>query len=154
MQSLDQPYQAVTVERSDLLPGAPFKMDPMEVQRLFGPTIGILPEREVQFVLYFVENQDVLIPESEAQLPTIITTIRERRSTAVSVTGHTDMTGSSEANYKLGLKRAERVAEILIKQGMDPANLFVFSHGETDPVVKTPRGIAEQKNRRVEVTVR
>jgi OmpA-OmpF porin, OOP family len=153
-QSLARPYQAVRVERSDLSPSPPFAMEEAEVRRLFGAAMDTLPVREVQFVLYFVEGSDSLIPESEAQLPAIFTAIEERRSTAVAVTGHTDMTGNSASNYQLGMKRAQRVANILISRGMDSSHVFVDSHGESDPVVKTPRGVAEQLNRRVEVIVR
>ena len=153
-QSLVQPYQAVRVERSDLSPSPPFAIDQADAQRLFGAALDVLPAREAQFTLYFREGTDVLTPESEAQLPAILNTVRERRSTAVSVTGHTDTTGDPESNFQLGMKRAQRVAGILISHGLDPAHVFVASHGEANLAVKTPRGVAEQRNRRVEVIVR
>lgn len=153
-QSLDRPYQAIQVERPDLAPGSPFIMEETEVKRRFGTVIDSLPDREIQFSLYFVEGKDVLIPESEAQLSAIFTAIGERHSTAITITGHTDTTGTSESNYLLGMKRAQRVADILIGRGLDSSHVFVSSHGETNPVIKTPRGVAEQRNRRVEVIVR
>jgi outer membrane protein OmpA-like peptidoglycan-associated protein len=153
-QSINQPYQAVQIERPDVLPSKPFTMEQAEVRRRFGAAMDVLPVREVRFTLYFKEGTDALIPESEAQLPAIFAAIEERHSTEVTVTGHTDMTGNPTSNYQLGMKRAQRVADILINKGMNASNLFTSSHGEADPIVKTPRGVAEQRNRRVEVIIR
>ena len=74
--------------------------------------------------------------------------------TAITVTGHTDTVASPQFNYNLGLKRAQGVATILLNQGVDAANLFVSSHGDADLLEKTERGIANARNRRVEVIVR
>jgi outer membrane protein OmpA-like peptidoglycan-associated protein len=153
-QVLSQPYQAVRVERADVSPSAPFTLDPAEVKRLFGAALDVLPAPEVQFLLYFDEDKDVLTAESEAQLPAIMNAIRERHSTAITVTGHTDTMGDSQYNYELGMKRAQRVAGILLGQGVKESDLFVSSHGDSDLLVKTARGVAEARNRRVEVIVR
>jgi outer membrane protein OmpA-like peptidoglycan-associated protein len=153
-QTLDQPYLAVKISRLYAAPSAPFTIDKAEVQQLFGATLNALPEEEMQFILYFDEGKDVLVPESEAQLGAIVKAIADRHSTAISVTGHTDTTGSSALNYQLGLKRAQKVAGILIAKGVSPNEVFVESHGDADLLVKTPRGVAEQRNRRVEVIVR
>ncbi|WP_321470933.1 OmpA family protein [uncultured Paludibaculum sp.] len=151
---LDQPYQAVTVQRADAAPSTPFVMTQAEVRRLFGAALDVLPPTEVQFVLYFQEGRDTLIPESEAQLPAIITAIQERHSTAITVTGHTDTTADPQFNYELGLRRAQTVARILTGKGVAASDVFVASHGQADLLVKTPNGVAEQRNRRVEVIVR
>jgi outer membrane protein OmpA-like peptidoglycan-associated protein len=62
--------------------------------------------------------------------------------------------GDSQYNYELGMKRAQRVAGILLGQGVKESDLFVSSHGDSDLLVKTARGVAEARNRRVEVIVR
>ena len=153
-QILSQPYEAVRVERADTSPTTPFPMEESEVRRVFGSLLDVLPAAEVVFTLYFAEGSDVLQPESQAQIPAILNTIRERRSTAITITGHTDTTADPQFNYQLGLRRADRVAAILRARGMDRAHLFVTSHGEANPAVKTGRGVSERLNRRVEVVVR
>jgi len=153
-QTLSEPYQAVRVQRSDVAPSPPFTMDPAEVRRIFGAVLDALPTAEVAFALYFGEGSETLVAESQAQIPTILNTIRERRSTAISVIGHTDTTADPQFNYRLGLRRAQGVAAILTAQGVDSSSLFVASHGDTDLAVKTARGVAERRNRRVEVIVR
>ncbi|MGJ5817142.1 OmpA family protein [Paludibaculum fermentans] len=151
---LDQPYQAVTVQRADTPPSQPFTMSQPEVRRLFGPALDVLPAAEVQFLLYFQEGRDTLIPESEALLPQILAAIAERHSTGITVTGHTDTTADPQFNYQLGLRRAQAVARLLTGKGVAASDVFVASHGQADLLVKTPNGVAEQRNRRVEVIVR
>jgi outer membrane protein OmpA-like peptidoglycan-associated protein len=153
-QNLDQPYQAVRVQRADAAPGAPFTLDQAEVKRLFGAALDVLPVPEVLFTLHFDENSVTLTPESDAQLPAILAAVRERHSTAITITGHTDTTGTAQANYELGLRRAQLVVGYLTAQGVDVASLFASSHGDADLLVKTGRGEAEPRNRRVEVIVR
>jgi outer membrane protein OmpA-like peptidoglycan-associated protein len=153
-QDLTLPYQAVRVERADVAPSAPFTLDQTEVRRLFGSAIDVLPVPEVQFVLHFDEGRDVLNAESAALIPAILNAIRERHSTAVTVTGHTDTTADPQFNYQLGLRRAQRVADLLKSQGVNESDIFASSHGDADLLVKTARGVVEAQNRRVEVIVR
>jgi len=153
-QDLTQPIQAVRVERNDVAPSAPFPLDQAEVRRLFGAALDVVPAAEVQFLLHFDEGRDVLNAESEALIPAVLKTIRERRSTSITVTGHTDTTATPQFNYQLGLRRAQRVADLLRSQGVNQSDLFVSSHGDADLLVQTARGVSELRNRRVEIIVR
>ena len=153
-QTLTQPYQAVHIARADTAPAPPTSMEQAEVRRVFGDVLDALPKAEVVFTLYFGENSESLLPESQAQMPAILAAIRERHSTAISIVGHTDMTASTDFNYRLGLRRANTVSAILHAQGVELSDIFPSSHGETDPVVKTARGVSEKLNRRVEMIVR
>lgn len=153
-QDLTQPYQAVRVDRNDVSPSAPFTLDQSEVRRLFGSALNVLPVPEVQFVLHFDEGRDVLNIDSAALIPAILQAIRERRSTDISVTGHTDTVADPQFNYQLGLRRAQSVVDILKGEGVSESDLFVSSHGDADPMVKTDRNVPNAQNRRVEVVVR
>jgi len=153
-QEIRQPCQVVRVERSDVAPTAPFAFDEPSVKRLFGTTEDNMPAPELTFVLHFDENKDVLNAESAARLPDIFRAIRDRHSTMVTVTGHTDTTGTPKYNDDLAMKRAQNVAGTLKAQGLDSSSLFVTSHGATDLLIKTGPDKAEPRNRRVEVIVR
>jgi len=152
-QEIRQPNQAVRVERADVAPTAPFAIDPPTVRRLFGTALDALPDAEVRFVLYFDEARDTLNAAAQSTMPAILKAVQERRSTDIRVTGHTDTTGTPQGNYELGLRRAQRVADVLRAQGVEESSLFVVSSGEADLLVKTERGKAEPQNRRVEVIV-
>jgi outer membrane protein OmpA-like peptidoglycan-associated protein len=154
VQTLDQARQAVRIERADVAPGTPFVMDEAEVRTRFGGALDLLPPAETRFLLYFNEATEQLTAESEAQIPAVLQTIRERGSTLISVTGHTDTTGDRRLNQQLGQRRADYVARRLREAGVAADALFADSHGKDDLLVKTADGVAEPKNRRVEILVR
>jgi outer membrane protein OmpA-like peptidoglycan-associated protein len=153
-QELSQPNQAVRVDRNNAPPSAPYQLSDADVKRLFGAAIDVLPAPEIQFVLHFDEGRDALNTDSQAMIPAILDAIRQRHSTSISVTGHTDTVDTPQFNYNLGLRRANGVATILLSQGVKASDLFISSHGDADLLVKTARGVAELRNRRVEVIVR
>jgi len=105
-------------------------------------------------VLYFKEDSDELTGESQALLPDVVRDIRARHAGDVGVVGHTDTVGTHEYNYRLGLRRAVRVADLLVALGVDRRLLDVTSHGKDDLLVPTGDGVPEPRNRRVEVTIR
>jgi hypothetical protein len=154
MQTLREPYQAVRLGGADVPPPAPVSMDQAEVRRIFGSVLDALPAPEVVFVLHYDLGSEVLLPESKAKIPEILQAIQERRSTEISIVGHTDTMADSKFNYQLGLRRAEGIAEMLRVAGVDSANIIVASHGDADLAVKTGRGVSEVRNRLVEVIVR
>jgi outer membrane protein OmpA-like peptidoglycan-associated protein len=136
-------------------PGAPAPIEPAEIRRLFGAALDALPPEEIVFNLYFRLGTTALAVESESVLPALLAAVRERKSTLLTVTGHTDSTGTSrDANYRLGLDRANAVGGRLRAIGVDAASIVIRSHGQDDPLVPTPVNTAEPRNRRVEVIVR
>jgi len=52
----------------------------------------------------------------------------------IRIEGNCDEWGTEEYNYALGLKRANRVKNALIKLGVDPKKLTIISYGELNPV--------------------
>jgi outer membrane protein OmpA-like peptidoglycan-associated protein len=151
---LAEAYSGVQVDRPDAPPGTPFKVDQAEVQRIFGSTLAVTPPAEVSFTLYFLSDSTTMDAPSQALLPDIFKAIQSRHSTDIEVIGHTDTTGTSASNQVLGMNRANSVAETLRSMGMNTENMSVSSHGDSDLLVPTPKGVAEPKNRRVEVIVR
>jgi outer membrane protein OmpA-like peptidoglycan-associated protein len=121
---------------------------------MFGSALDVLPGPELAFTLHFDLGSDDLTAESRAQVPAILNAIRERHSTAITVTGHADTVDAPDVNYRVGLRRAQGVAGILVAAGVNDADLAVSSHGDADLLVKTERGVPEARNRRVEVIVR
>ena len=95
-----------------------------------------------------------LTDESRAILSDILTAVKARKVPEVTVIGHTDTTGSTASNYKLGLERAQAVRALLLKAGLDASLVDVESHGEADPLQRTPDNTDEPRNRRVEITIR
>jgi outer membrane protein OmpA-like peptidoglycan-associated protein len=153
-QQLADPYSAVKVGRAGSAPSAPVPVDAAEVQRLFGDTLAFMPAPEARFNLYFQTGGTVLTAESAAELPQIMQAYSERRSTDVTIIGHTDTVGDSRTNYQLALQRAEHIRHSIQALGVSDSATFIESHGENDLLVPTPDEVAEPRNRRVEVIVR
>jgi outer membrane protein OmpA-like peptidoglycan-associated protein len=69
------------------------------------------------------------------------------------ITGHSDNIGSEEYNKQLGLERAEKIKQYLLKKGLPADMIEVSSMGETDPVSSNKTHNGRAKNRRVEITI-
>lgn len=134
-------------------PSAVTTADPEYIQRTFGEVLAAEPEPAERFILYFETGTTTLVPKSQSDIAAVAAAIKRRGAIAVSISGHTDSTGSGALNEKLALERAERVKALLVEQGVDPALLSVSSHGKGNPAVPTPEGVPEPRNRRVEATV-
>ena len=153
-QVLDTAGESTRVRRRTVRPKAPEVMADADIRGIFSEVLAVEPKPPARFLLYFHSGSVKLTAKSRAMLPDILSAVGVRSSTFISVTGHTDRTGSSEYNLALSLKRAERVKALLLKEGVPERSITVSSHGEANPLVKTDDGVAEPKNRRVEVIVR
>ncbi len=71
----------------------------------------------------------------------------------VLVSGHTDSAGSDEKNEMLSAARAKMVADLLISSGVKAEQIEAAHYGAARPAVETKAGMAEAKNRRVEVRI-
>lgn len=153
-QILQEANMATGIESAEKAPRSPEKMKERELRATFGKALAGMPSPPIHFTLYFKTGTTELTDESRELLAKVIPTIEERNSTDVSVVGHTDRVGSSQSNYRLGLKRAMMMRETLISLGIAPQYIELTSHGEDNPLVKTADNIPEAKNRRIEVVVR
>jgi outer membrane protein OmpA-like peptidoglycan-associated protein len=153
-QTVNQARTATKVASATATPGTPEAVSQAEIDKTWGASLRASPMKPRAFLLYFITGTDMLTELSRSQFPFILDSLKEFPAPEVSIIGHTDRTGSAEGNARLALDRAEKVRELLLGDGLDPAVITVDSHGETNPVVPTDDGVAEPKNRRVEVMVR
>jgi peptidoglycan-associated lipoprotein len=76
------------------------------------------------------------------------------KSVFIEIEGHTDNTGSSEYNDRLGLERAEAVKRYIYEQHQIPLHrINVISYGETKPVAPNNTREGRAQNRRVVIRV-
>ncbi len=71
----------------------------------------------------------------------------------VVIGGYADRSGGPDHNFRLSLKRAENVRDRLIELGVPAGRITVRGHGEAQPLVETPDGVPDSKNRRVEIRI-
>jgi len=153
-QIVDKPGQATEVRDAKTAPEPPRPLDEKEIARLFGAALAAQPAPPVTYILYFKSGGADLTEESLKKLPAIFATVAERKSSDITVVGHSDTVGAKQKNYEISLNRAKRIKELLVSKGVDSGKIATESHGEDNPLVKTADEVAEPRNRRVEVTIR
>lgn len=72
------------------------------------------------------------------------------RDSTISITGHTDSSGSEAWNRQLSLARAKAVASHLEKRGIDARRLTVAGAGSSHPVADNATRYGRGQNRRIE----
>ena len=135
-------------------PSGPFMLSAAQAEQLFGDALAARPPAPRHFLLYFEVGSNRLTPRSEQLLAQILVFVTNRPVPDVTVTGHTDTTGTARDNIELGRSRATLIHDRLIAAGLDSSLVSMASHGEADPLVATADDTPEPRNRRVEVSVR
>jgi outer membrane protein OmpA-like peptidoglycan-associated protein len=152
-QTLDAPYATARLQRQGQLEDGG-RLAPEQVRQTFEGALAAQPPRPITFVLHFLGDSDEFTPESKLEIPKILSEITGHPSPEIVVVGHTDRQGSLEYNDGLSLRRAERVRTQLVGIGVARERIAVAGRGERAPLVATEDGVAEPRNRRVEITVR
>lgn len=146
---LETPGQGMAIGGAE----RPFAVNELRRKADFAAALAAQPALPERFVLP-IEAAGGLSSAAEQTLERILLAARRRDYPVVTVIGHTDTLGQRAANEQVGLRRAQGVAELLRKRGLEAMELRVESHGERNLLVATPDATAEPRNRRVEVLVR
>lgn len=153
-QILDSPQGMTTVSSRTSAPSPVTVASPEFIRASFAEAMAIEPTPPEKFILYFNNATTELVPKSRAAIATILDAIKRREAINISISGHTDATGSTQLNDKLARCRAKAISGLLLKNGVDAKRMSVSSHGKGNQLVPTADGVAEPRNRRVEVIVR
>jgi OOP family OmpA-OmpF porin len=92
-----------------------------------------------------------LTASSTASLNDAVKILKRHKDLHVEVAGHTDSVGNDDYNMGLSKRRAQAVADYLIANGVNAANIFVKGYGETDPIASNDTEAGRADNRRVEL---
>jgi outer membrane protein OmpA-like peptidoglycan-associated protein len=148
---LDKPYAAANLTSGGPQPAT---SSAGQVQAQFGSALAARPLPPAQFTLYFVEGKDEFTDESKRAFDNVFGEIAKRPVPDVLVIGHTDKVGTDVFNDALSVQRAEVVRRALVARGIAAENIVVVGRGKREPIVPTADGVAEARNRRVEILVR
>ena len=148
---IDQAFNTVAVEQSSA-PGAPRAVDRQAFDKTHQALLDAQPTPPRSFMLNFLFNSMELTAESRKMLPEIMQVVRDRSPTEITVFGYADSAGAAAYNLALSAERARSVARLL-KQ-IDPhlpIDLKYF--GDKVPLVPSPPGVPEPRNRRAEIVI-
>lgn len=113
-----------------------------------------MPPARRSYLVYFETGGDRLTAESAQRLNDILVEIGSLPAPEVLVVGHTDTVGTSTINDDLSMQRARIVRSRLIEKGVNPQRIEAVGRGRRELLVPTRDGVAEPRNRRVEIQVR
>ncbi|WP_433937818.1 OmpA family protein [Sorangium cellulosum] len=101
----------------------------------------------------FASGKSELLPIAKEKLNQVATTLKDQGSPPLRIEGHTDSTGSAQANRKLSLDRADAVKNHLISVGLPADKITTVGHGPDRPVADNASVEGRANNRRVEIIV-
>ncbi|MFS8083980.1 MAG: OmpA family protein, partial [Ginsengibacter sp.] len=104
-----------------------------------------MPEDHILFPIGKSDVQSIY----DRRLSFIADVLEKNSGLEVSITGHTDATGSKAINEKLSLQRAEAVSFYLMKKGVSAKQIVVKSMASEVPAVSGSNQSARSQNRRV-----
>ena len=105
------------------------------------------------YLVLFDFDRSNINDAAQAVINQVIADFNANRSAAVSVTGHTDRSGSAAYNEQLSERRADAVREALIAGGIPAEAITTAWKGESENAVPTEDGVKEQANRRAEIII-
>ena len=98
----------------------------------------------------FDVNKATIRPESMGVINSIFGLLKDHPEIKLSVEGHTDSDGDDASNQSLSERRAQAVADQLIKMGIDGSRLESVGWGERMPIGPNTTSEGKAANRRVE----
>ena len=107
-------------------------------------------QRQV-FLVFFDWDKDTITPQGMDVVRQAADAWRAGGMVTIHVTGYTDASGSAGYNQRLSERRANNVANALVRFGVPRQTMDVSGRGKNDQRVPTADGVREPQNRRVEI---
>jgi outer membrane protein OmpA-like peptidoglycan-associated protein len=102
--------------------------------------------------ILFDVGKDALKPGAKESLGNAAVTLKDSQTNIV-IQGHTDSTGSDAINQPLSERRANRVREFLISQGVPASRMTAIGYGSSRPAVPNDTEVNRALNRRVQLEI-
>lgn len=107
--------------------------------------------RDFQFVpVYFDHDMDELKIDFEPYLAQMVKIVKSHSDLRIKIIGHTDSNGTDAYNIDLSERRAFRIRDYLISQGLRPDRIVIEYRGERDPATSNSTKKGKSLNRRVD----
>jgi outer membrane protein OmpA-like peptidoglycan-associated protein len=118
---------------------------------------GLLPVNFGQIertVVNYPSSGEILDPQAQRTLDNLVTYVQaDDRILALEVVGHSDNVGTRYDNRRLSERRANRVTDYLVEQGIDPTIILTDYQGDRFPIADNATAAGRAANRRTTVLV-
>lgn len=106
------------------------------------------------YPVYFGFDKSSINASENVTLDTMSSDMKKYNPPQVTITGHTDRSGSAIYNQGLSQRRAEAVSQELTNRGIPHQIIDEQARGESQSAVDTADGVREQANRRAIIDFR
>lgn len=131
------------------------EMEPMHQEITAGEMLDALQKDGfVALDIHFETGKTDILAESMPVVDQIVVLLKQQADLKVSIEGHTDNTGTEDANQLLSENRAKSVVKALLAAGIETSRLVSKGWGQTRPVADNRTEDGRAKNRRVEIVKR
>lgn len=103
------------------------------------------------YMVFFDYDKDQISPQGKAILDNAAKAYQQCGEAQVTISGHTDRSGSDQYNVGLSQRMAGNVRSYLATRGVPDGVMTTQAFGESRPLVETRDGVREPQNRRVEI---
>jgi outer membrane protein OmpA-like peptidoglycan-associated protein len=111
------------------------------------------PPQARTFLVFFDFDRYNLTPDARRVIDAAVAGYRSTGSARVEVSGYTDLAGTQAYNLRLSQRRADAVANYMMRQGVPKNVMDLKWFGKEHPRVPTADGVREPQNRRVEIVM-
>jgi len=115
------------------------------------PVAAPAPAPARTYLVFFDWDKSTLTPRATTIIAQAASDSKTAATTAISVSGYTDTSGTPDYNQGLSERRAQAVAGQLVTDGVPSSEIEIHAYGETHLLVPTGPGVREPQNRRVEI---
>ncbi len=104
-----------------------------------------------EYLVFFDWDQSDITAEADQIIRAAAANAKELGTVRITATGHADRSGPDAYNQGLSMRRAVAVQNVLVREGVAAGEIEIFGRGESEPLVPTPDGVREPRNRRVQI---
>jgi outer membrane protein OmpA-like peptidoglycan-associated protein len=121
----------------------------VQVKRTEDGQIELIMPGNITFDVNSSEVADSFVPT----LHSVGKVLNEYENTLVTISGHTDSSGSDSYNQLLSEQRATAVAHVILSEGIVVERVAARGFGESQPIADNSTAAGRAENRRVEITL-
>jgi outer membrane protein OmpA-like peptidoglycan-associated protein len=104
--------------------------------------------------LKFEIGQSTIAAKSLQALDTVVHVMTKYPQTSLTISGHTDNTGSRKINDRLSISRAKKVQTYLVKKGLAINRTSLVGMADTQPIADNATKKGRAQNRRVDLAIK
>ncbi len=103
--------------------------------------------------IYYEVDSYAILPQSEPELQTLVSFLKNNAKLKVEIQGHTDSSGNAAENKVLSQNRAKSVVDYLIEEGIELDRLLHKGYGDTVPIASNETTEGRKQNRRTTIKI-